>query len=361
LLSDWHQCTAVGSILWVPLALDEMPALFQRDTEGCPSPFERGTLLLRLYPFYVTPILPPAIVSQASARVTALTAIGWSYLGRPPVHVGVLPCYGPIAFCVVETLDGPDFSITHCLVSFLQSTRTDATIPAVRGATWFQDDNKAKGTKAAKHISGVGWSPSIGSGANSRPTNGALNSASICGIIGAQPNFDHPGLIQGISFRLVGSLPTHVLASLDQDNKSVDDSARRERIESYFNAGHGDCHLRDPRIARASPQTLQMDEEVRSMAKIEVQRTNQGDPYEFQVIVKEGGTETRHGVTLQEADYERLCGGKASPEILVRESFRFLLEREPKESILRSFDLAVIGRYFPTYEREITGRMALAL
>jgi hypothetical protein len=93
------------------------------------------------------------------------------------------------------------------------------------------------------------------------------------------------------------------------------------------------------------------------MAKIEVQRTNQGEPYAFQVTVKEGGTETRHRVTLCKADYERLSGGQASAEALVRESFRFLLEREPKESILRSFDLTVIGRYFPAYERQIARRL----
>jgi hypothetical protein len=93
------------------------------------------------------------------------------------------------------------------------------------------------------------------------------------------------------------------------------------------------------------------------MTKIEVQRTNQGEPYEFQVIVKEGETETRHCVTLRKADHERLSSGQASPEALVRESFRFLLEREPKESILRSFDLTVIGHYFPAYEHQIAGRL----
>ncbi|MBE9506926.1 MAG: hypothetical protein IMY86_02665, partial [Chloroflexi bacterium] len=73
--------------------------------------------------------------------------------------------------------------------------------------------------------------------------------------------------------------------------------------------------------------------------------------------VKEGRGESRHRVTLRKADYERLSGGKVSPEALVTESFRFLLEREPKESILRSFDLTVIGRYFPEYEREIARRL----
>ena len=33
--------------------------------------------------------------------------------------------------------------------------------------------------------------------------------------------------------------------------------------------------------------------------------------------------------------------------------FEFLLAREPKESILPSFEIPVIGRYFPEFEREI--------
>jgi hypothetical protein len=38
---------------------------------------------------------------------------------------------------------------------------------------------------------------------------------------------------------------------------------------------------------------------------------------------------------------------------VVEASFAFLLEREPRESILRSFDLSEISRYFPEYEREL--------
>ena len=93
------------------------------------------------------------------------------------------------------------------------------------------------------------------------------------------------------------------------------------------------------------------------MATINVITTNRSDPYAFEVTVKEGLGETHHRVTLRKADYERLSGGKADPEALVSESFRFLLEREPKESILRSFDLTVISRYFPEYEREIVRRL----
>jgi hypothetical protein len=42
--------------------------------------------------------------------------------------------------------------------------------------------------------------------------------------------------------------------------------------------------------------------------------------------------------------------------VLVDRSFRFLLAREPASSILRSFDLPVIGRYFPEYEAEVRRR-----
>jgi hypothetical protein len=93
------------------------------------------------------------------------------------------------------------------------------------------------------------------------------------------------------------------------------------------------------------------------MADIKVETTDHNDTYECHVTVSERGGETRHRVTLRKADYERLAGAKGSPEDLVTESFRFLLEREPKEAILRSFELTVIGRYFPEYEREITQRL----
>jgi len=93
------------------------------------------------------------------------------------------------------------------------------------------------------------------------------------------------------------------------------------------------------------------------MTEINVQITEKDDSYEFRVTVREASGETRHRVTLKKSDYRDLVGGKASPEELVRESFRFLLEREPKESILGSFDLLVIGRYFPDYRTKIVERL----
>jgi hypothetical protein len=89
-------------------------------------------------------------------------------------------------------------------------------------------------------------------------------------------------------------------------------------------------------------------------AKIEVEQIGEGD---FRVRVTEGKGETSHRVTLKGEDYERLTAGKAEPAELVRRSFEFLLENEPKESILARFDLSVIGRYFPQFEREIKRRL----
>ena len=44
--------------------------------------------------------------------------------------------------------------------------------------------------------------------------------------------------------------------------------------------------------------------------------------------------------------------GLAYARALHQAAFRFLLDREPKESILRRFDVTVISRYFPEFERE---------
>ncbi len=83
-------------------------------------------------------------------------------------------------------------------------------------------------------------------------------------------------------------------------------------------------------------------------AKIEVE---QAGPDEFHVRVIEGKSETKHLVTMNTSDYERISGKKVAPAELVRRAFEFLLAREPKESILRKFDLTVIGQYFAEFEQ----------
>ena len=78
----------------------------------------------------------------------------------------------------------------------------------------------------------------------------------------------------------------------------------------------------------------------------------------FTVTVGSGRSATTHDVTVDAAWAAGLVGDTVPAADLVRASFAFLLEREPKEAILRRFELTVIGRYFPEYEREIARRMA---
>jgi hypothetical protein len=76
----------------------------------------------------------------------------------------------------------------------------------------------------------------------------------------------------------------------------------------------------------------------------------------FQVDVHCGGVSTSHRVEVPAGLAAKLEWDQASETELVRESFVFLLEREPPTSILSSFRLDVIGRYFPEYPAEISSR-----
>jgi hypothetical protein len=76
----------------------------------------------------------------------------------------------------------------------------------------------------------------------------------------------------------------------------------------------------------------------------------------FRVEVRGLALITSHTVSVAEGMADELGWAGAEAE-LVRESFAFLLEREPPTSILRSFSLDVIGRYFPEYPTEIRRRL----
>lgn len=89
-------------------------------------------------------------------------------------------------------------------------------------------------------------------------------------------------------------------------------------------------------------------------ASIHVERSSGG---RFQVTVAEGSGQSEYTVALKPGYYEKLTGRQVAEEVLIERSFRFLLERESRQSILREFDLSVIGHYFPEYEAEIQKRL----
>lgn len=74
--------------------------------------------------------------------------------------------------------------------------------------------------------------------------------------------------------------------------------------------------------------------------------------------VAEGPTSTNHRVTVPEGMLDELDLGEVEAEDVVRESFEFLLEREPSTSILPDFSLDEIGRFFPEYFQELPRRLS---
>jgi len=81
-------------------------------------------------------------------------------------------------------------------------------------------------------------------------------------------------------------------------------------------------------------------------------------PRKFRVQVREGDRETTHQVTVPDRLGEGLELRDDDLEQVVRESFRFLLERERATSILTQFSLSDISRYFPDYPNELERRLS---
>ena len=54
---------------------------------------------------------------------------------------------------------------------------------------------------------------------------------------------------------------------------------------------------------------------------------------------------------MTDAYWNQIWNARLTKDEIIERSFAFLLERESNVSILRSFELPVIHRYFPEYER----------
>ena len=73
-----------------------------------------------------------------------------------------------------------------------------------------------------------------------------------------------------------------------------------------------------------------------------------GSGFTFDVIVRDlrGG----HRVTIEANEVQSWAKIGAEPSRCVEAVMRFLLHREPKESILSAFDMRVVRRYFPEFD-----------
>jgi hypothetical protein len=77
------------------------------------------------------------------------------------------------------------------------------------------------------------------------------------------------------------------------------------------------------------------------------------DGFLCDVVVGRDPGATRHAVSVRRTDLARLAPGHYDPQRLVAASFEYLLAREPREAVLRTFELPVIERYFPGWEKEM--------
>jgi hypothetical protein len=77
-------------------------------------------------------------------------------------------------------------------------------------------------------------------------------------------------------------------------------------------------------------------------------------PHRFHVQVREDEHKTRHyHVTVPDTLIDELRLPKDNLDKVVRESFVFLLAREPASSIMREFSLDIISNYFPEYKETL--------
>ena len=72
----------------------------------------------------------------------------------------------------------------------------------------------------------------------------------------------------------------------------------------------------------------------------------------FEVIVAKTST-TTHTVKVTDQSLTDLTDDIVTKAQLMEFSFKFLLEREPNTSILSSFDINVISRYFSDYREKV--------
>jgi hypothetical protein len=81
------------------------------------------------------------------------------------------------------------------------------------------------------------------------------------------------------------------------------------------------------------------------------------DGWRCTVTLGDDPAATVHEVTVGRDSLRELAPAGTDAQRLVHASLAFLLEREPRESILRAFDLPVVGRYFPEYTTVIRERL----
>ena len=90
--------------------------------------------------------------------------------------------------------------------------------------------------------------------------------------------------------------------------------------------------------------------------KIKINQVFDEPSWRFNIVVEEGGKKTKHSVSMSKDFYESL-GVEVAAWKVIETSFRFLLDHEPKESILSKFDITVISHYFPEFKEQLMKKL----
>jgi len=97
-----------------------------------------------------------------------------------------------------------------------------------------------------------------------------------------------------------------------------------------------------------------MDDQEMSQPSISVTPPS-GGGFTFDVVIRDARGESRHRVTIEAGEAQRWAKLGAEPSRCVEAVMRFLIDREPKESILSTFDTNVVRRYFPEFDDAFPG------
>lgn len=73
---------------------------------------------------------------------------------------------------------------------------------------------------------------------------------------GYLPHCDFPGLVQFVTFRLADSMPESRRGEWEHFLKIEDDREKRTKLEEYLDRGIGECHLREPQIAKIAGEAM---------------------------------------------------------------------------------------------------------
>jgi len=73
---------------------------------------------------------------------------------------------------------------------------------------------------------------------------------------GYLPHCDFPWLVQFVTFRLADSMPESCRREWEHLLSIEDIREKRTKLEDYLDRGVGECHLRDPRIAKLCEDSL---------------------------------------------------------------------------------------------------------